>query len=140
MRDPLHAHADQCPATTAAPSSSAPATTAAPTEACADVAALKSSLEALTAVKPKEDGVAALRTAIADVKTNLGPAKASVSETLQPSVEQVTTAFADLQTAAAGLTADNLREKAPDIAAAMTQVRTATAALSSALTESCPGS
>jgi hypothetical protein len=104
------------------------------------VGALKSSLEALTKVKPAEDGVPALKTAIANVKTNLAPAEASASEALQPSVEQVKTAFADLQTAASGLTTDNLREKAPDIAAAMKQVRTATAGLSSTLTQSCPGS
>lgn len=121
------------PATTAAPTTAAPA-------ACADVGALKSSLEALTKVKPAEDGVPALKTAIANVKTNLAPAEASASEALQPSVEQVKTAFADLQTAASGLTTDNLREKAPDIAAAMKQVRTATAGLSSTLTQSCPGS
>jgi hypothetical protein len=126
------------PATTAAPTTAAP-TTAAPA-ACADVGALKSSLEALTKVKPAEDGVPALKTAIANVKTNLAPAEASASEALQPSVEQVKTAFADLQTAASGLTTDNLREKAPDIAAAMKQVRTATAGLSSTLTQSCPGS
>ena len=128
------------PATAAAPTSTASATTAEPTAACADVAALKSSLETLTAVRPKEDGVPALKTAIANVKTNLAAAEASGSEALQPSVEQVKSAFADLQTAAQGLTADNLKEKAPDIAAAMKQVRTATAALSSTLTESCPGS
>jgi hypothetical protein len=126
------------PATTAAPTTAAPTTPAAP--ACADVAALKSSLEALTKVKPAEDGVPALKTAIANVKTNLAPAEASASEALQPSVEQVKTAFADLQTAASGLTADNLREKAPSITAAMDQVRTATAGLSSTLSQSCPGS
>ena len=64
---------------------------------------------------------------------------ASASAALQPSVEQVKTAFAELQTAAAGLTADNFKEKAPSIRAAMTQVRTATADLTSTLTESCPG-
>ena len=130
------------PPTTAAPATPAAApTTAAPTAAaCADVAALKSSLEALTKVKPAEDGVAALKTAIANVKTNLDAAEASASPVLQPSVQQVKTAFAELQTAASGLTADNLKEKAPDITAAMKQVRTATAALSSTLTESCPGS
>ena len=71
------------PATTAAPTTAAP-TTAAPTTAapaaCADVGALKSSLEALTKVKPAEDGVPALKTAIANVKTNLAPAEASASE------------------------------------------------------------
>ena len=125
--------------TTAAPTTAA-STTAAGAAACADVAELKSSLEALTEVKPADDGVPALKTAIANVKTNLAPAEASASEVLQPSVEQVKTAFADLQTAARGLTADNLKEKAPDIAAAMKQLRTATAALSSTLTASCPGS
>ena len=128
------------PATTAAPTTAVPTTSSAPAAACADVAELKSSLEALTKVEPAEDGVPALRTAIANVKANLAPAEASASELLQPSVEQVKTAFAELQSAADGLTRDNLRAKAPDIAAAMKQVRTATAALSSTLTESCQGS
>ena len=106
---------------------------------CADVAELKASLEALTKVKPAEDGVAALKTAIDNVKSNLEPAVASASEMLKPKVEQVKTAFAELQTAADGLTADNFRQKAPSIRAAMTQLRTATADLTSALTQSCPG-
>jgi len=121
------------PATTTAP------TTAATTSACADVAALKSSLEALTQVKPAEDGVMALTTAIANVKTSLDKAQASASDALQPSVQQVKTAFAELQTAASGLTADNLRQKAPAIAAALKQVAAATRALSTKLSESCPG-
>jgi hypothetical protein len=130
------------PATTAAPATSAtPTTTATPTTAgCEDVAALKSSLEALTNVRPAQDGVPALKTAIANVKTNLDKAKASASPVLQPDVEQVKTAFADLQTAASGLTADNFKQKAPSIASAMKQVAAATKALSSTLTQSCPGS
>ena len=129
------------PPTTAAPAATATPTTAAPTAAaCEDVAALKSSLEALTKVKPAEDGVAALKTAIANVKTNLDAPETSASEALRPEVQQVKTAFAELQTAASGLTADNRREKLPSIAAAMKQVGTATAALNSKLTETCPGS
>jgi hypothetical protein len=107
--------------------------------ACEDVAALKSSLEALTKVRPAQDGVDALKTAIADVKTSLDAAEASASPVLKPSVEQVKTAFADLQAAASGLTAENLRQKAPSIASAMKQVGTATRELSSTLTQSCPG-
>jgi hypothetical protein len=128
--------------TTAAPASTAaPTTTAAPTAAaCEDVAALKSSLEALAKVRPAQDGVDALKTAIDNVKTNLDAAEASTSEVLRPEVQQVKTAFAELQTAASGLTADNRREKLPSIAAAMKQVGTATAALSSKLTQTCPGS
>jgi hypothetical protein len=91
-------------------------------------------------VKPADDGVAALKTAIANVKTNLDAAEASASPVLQPSVEQVKTAFADLQTAASGLTADNFKQKAPSIVSAMKQVGTATEALSLTMTQSCPGS
>jgi uncharacterized lipoprotein YehR (DUF1307 family) len=126
-------------ATTAAPTTATP-TTSAPTTACADVAALKSSLEALTQVRPVEDGLQALTTAIADVKTNLDKAEASASQALQPDVQQVKSAFAELQTAASGTTADNLRQKAPAIAAAMKQVVTATEALRSTLAKSCPDS
>jgi hypothetical protein len=128
------------PSSTAAPSASGSLSAAAPSAACEDVAELKSSLEALTKVDPAEDGVPALRTAIAKVRTDLVSAEASVSEALEPQVKQVKTAFGNLQTAAANLTPDNRREKAPEIAAAMKQVRTATAALSSTLTDSCPGS
>jgi hypothetical protein len=90
-------------------------------------------------VRPAQDGVAALKTAIANVKTSLDAAVASASPVLQPDVEQVKTAFAALQTAASGLTADNLKQKAPSIASAMKQVATATNSLSLTLTQSCPG-
>jgi hypothetical protein len=91
-------------------------------------------------VKPAHNGVAALKTAIDNVRTSPDAAEASASPVLKPSVEPVKTAFAALQTAASGLTADNLKQKAPSIAAAMKQVVTATEALSSTLTASCPGS
>lgn len=131
------------PSATTAPSAAtaAPTTTATPSTAgCEDVAALKSSLGDLTKVRPAQDGVPALKTAIANVKTNLDKAEASASPVLQPDVEQVKTAFATLQTAASGLTADNFKQKAPSIASALKQVATATKALSSTLTQSCPGS
>lgn len=129
------------PATAAPESTAAPASTAVPTAAaCEDVAALKSSLEALTKVQPAQDGVDALKTAMNNVKTNLDAAEASASEALKPEVQQVKTAFAELQTAASGMTADNRREKLPAIASAMKQVGTATAALRTKLTETCPGS
>jgi hypothetical protein len=124
--------------TTAAPATSAQPT-ATPEEACGEVAALKSSLEALTSVRPLQDGVGTLTTAIDNVKTDLDQAQGSASGALQPSVQQVETAFDGLQTAASGLTTDNLKEKAPAIGAALTQLATQTKALSSTLRESCPG-
>lgn len=128
------------PSPPAAAATSAAPTTDATAAACEDVEALKSSLEALTKVRPAQDGVRALTTAIADVRTNLDKAQASASPALQPSVQQVKTAFAELQAAASGLTADNLREKAPAIASATKEVAAATQALSTKLRESCPGS
>jgi hypothetical protein len=91
-------------------------------------------------VRPLQDGVTALTAAIADVKTNLDKAEASASEALQPSVQQVRTAFDGVQTAVSGLTADNLKEKAPAIGAALTELATATKAFSTTLSERCPGS
>lgn len=137
------------PATTAAaPTSGAvPTTEAAPTttgstQACADLAALRSSLEALTKVRPAQDGAVALKTAIDNVRTNLEAAQASAadSEALQPTVQQVKTSFDDLQSAASGVTAGNITQKAPAIASALRQVGTATQALSAKLAEVCPGS
>ena len=49
------------------------------------------------------------------------------------------TAFAQLQTAASGLTTSNLKEKAPAIATSLAQVAAATKALSATLAEACPG-
>ena len=91
-------------------------------------------------MKPAEDGVPALKTALTDVKTDLESAQGAAAEVLQPSVEQVKTAFADLQTAAGGVTADNVREKAPGIRAAMAEVKTALTELSATLTQRCTGS
>ena len=61
------------------PSSAAKASTTSSTGGCADVAALKASLAALTQVRPLQDGVAALQAAIANVKTSLDTAEASAS-------------------------------------------------------------
>ena len=127
------------PAVTTAPTTTAP-TTSTSTSACADVSALRSSLEALTKVKPAKDGVAALTTAMDEVKVNLAKARASATAALQSQVRQTNAAFTELQTAVTGLTAQNLKEKAPAINAALTQVKTATEALASTLTQGCPGS
>jgi len=55
-------------------------------------------------------------------------------------VQQVQTAVAGLETAMDGLTTGNLTQKAPAIAAALTQVAAAVSALSTTLAQSCPGS
>jgi hypothetical protein len=124
---------------TSTTSSSTPAS-ATESAGCADVAALQTSLESLKDVNVQQDGAEALNSAIADVKTDVDAAAASASNALQPEVEQVKTAFDGLQTAATGLTADNLVDKAPAIVTALTQVESATTALASTVSQSCPES
>lgn len=121
------------PTPTATPSATASA-------GCADAAALKASLDALTKVNVRQDGVAALESALDDVKTKLDAAAASASGALQPEVEQVKTAFQALQSATTGLTADNLVARAPAIRTALTEVVTATKALAVKLSQRCPAS
>jgi hypothetical protein len=123
---------------TATTSPAAPATTATPRPGCADVAALRSSLEALTKVNPLQDGLTSLNAAIADVQSKLNAARASAGMDLQPAVDQVNTAFTALQTATTGVTADNIRQKAPAIITALQQLGTATASLATMLAQKCP--
>lgn len=125
--------------TTPSQSGSAAANTSS-SAGCADVAALRDSLTALTQVKPLQDGVPALQAAIAKVKTSLDAAQASASTTLQPEVAKVKSAFDALQTAADGVSSDNLQQKAPMIVVALSQLGTAASALATTVTQDCPGS
>ena len=111
---------------------------AAATPGCEDASALEATLKALDDVDVRQDGVKALTGAVADVANSLDAAVASASTKLQPPIDDVKSAFTDLQTSLTGLTADNLRQKAPSIRAALTEVGTATTALASAVTDSCP--
>ncbi len=121
--------------------SSASATPAAASSAdCAQVEALKASLVALGDVNVVKDGVDALNSAIATVKTDLDAASATASSNLAPELDQVRTALAAVQTATSGVTKDNVRDKAPAIASSLRQLTTATSALSEALAHSCVAS
>lgn len=120
--------------------STTPTASASTSAGCADAVALKSSLDALKNVDVKQVGVAALTSAVADVKTQLAAATASAKSVLQPEVQQVQTAVTALEAATNGLTTSNLTQKAPAIASALRQVATATSALSTSLSQACPGS
>lgn len=124
------------------PASTTAATTTvdASAAACADVAALKASLTALTQVRPIQDGTDALKSAISEVRTNLDAALASASAALEPAVNDVKTSFDQLQTSVSGLTASNLRQKAPEILDALGQVTTASVALGTTQLQACSGS
>jgi hypothetical protein len=119
---------------TPAPSSSSTAVAT----ACADTAELKSSVQALSEVKPLQDGLNALEAASADTKAALDASIASATTALQPAVDQVKSEFAAVQTAMDGLSADNVREKGPAIGTALRGLRTALSSLGTTLSEECP--
>jgi len=119
-------------------SKATPSASASASAGCTDVAALQKSLKDLDGVDVKKDGVEGLTQALADVANALDAAVASASSKLKPAVQGVKTAFTDLQTAANGVTADNVRQKAPGIKSALTGLGTATSTLASSVTDTCP--
>jgi hypothetical protein len=125
-------------ASPAGPSGSLPA--ASSSADCADAEALRSSLEALGNVDVARDGVNSLNSAIDDVRAKLNAAAAAASSDLKPQLDQVRTALGELQSAASGVTAQNVREKAPAIAQALRQLATSTSELTTALAQRCPSS
>ncbi|MFG1813621.1 hypothetical protein ACGFIF_07660 [Kribbella sp. NPDC049174] len=90
-------------------------------------------------MEPLQDGLTAFNTAMAGVKSSLETAAAAASAALQPAVANVKTAFTELEAAASGLSADNLRQKAPAINTALQQVGTAASTFTTTLTQGCPG-
>ena len=122
---------------TTSESTPSPSPSASATPDCENASALEDSLQGLKGVDVQKDGVEALTGAVADVANDLDAAVSSASSALQPSIDQVKTAFTALQTSLDGLTVDNLRQKAPSIKAALTQVEAAATGLASAVTDSC---
>ena len=118
-------------------SESTPSPSATATAGCDNASALEDSLQTLKGVDVRQDGVKGLTGAVADVANDLDAAVSSASSTLQPPIDQVKTAFTALQTSVNGLTVENLRQKAPAIKSALSQVETATTALASAVENSC---
>ena len=105
---------------------------------CDEVNALKSSLTALTQVNPVSDGTDALRSAAAEVKTNLDAAESAVASDLKPAVDQVRTAFGDLETALQGVSSGGgLGAAAGDVVQALTKLGSALTALSSEISTRC---
>ena len=107
-------------------------------QGCAELATLKDSLTALTQVELVQDGLTALQSSVATVKTDLQSAASAVSEELKPSVDQVQSSFDQLENALQGVTANNLAASATEIGTALTAVGTALTDLKSELAEKCP--
>ena len=120
------------------PASPTPSVAAA--AACADAAELKSSVQTLAEVEPLQDGLNALEAASSDAKSALDTAVDSATAELQPAVDEVKTEFSSVQTAMDGLTTENLREKAPELATALRGLKTSLSSLAATLSQECPES
>jgi putative N-acetylmannosamine-6-phosphate epimerase len=117
---------------------SSPAVSASASQGCAELATLNDSLTALTQVEPVQDGLNALESAVATVKTDIQSAASAVSAELEPSVNQVQSSFDQLESSLLGVTTSNLAASATEIGTALTAVGTALTELESELTEKCP--
>jgi hypothetical protein len=107
-------------------------------QGCAELATLKDSLTVLTQIEPLQDGLDALESSATTVKTDLQSAASAVSDDLAPSVDQVQSAFDELENSLQGVTTDNLAASATEIGTALTAVGTSLTDLESELTEKCP--
>jgi len=115
-----------------------PSDTSPTPSACTDVMALQGSLTALTQIEPVNDGVDALKSAAADVKTDLEAALSAVSSELKPAVDQVKTAFDGLESALEGVSSSGgLGAAATEVGTAMTQLGSASTNLSTAVGDVC---
>lgn len=114
------------------------ASSAAAPPGCAEAASLKDSLTALTEINPVDDGLDALKGAAADVKTDLDATVSAVSSELQPSVDEVKSSFADLESTLGGISdAASLGAAATEVGTELTKLGTALTGLSTAIDQDC---
>ena len=114
------------------------ASSAAAPPGCAEAASLKDSATALTEISPVDDGLDALKSAAADVKTDLDATVSAVSSELQPSVDEVKSAFDDLESTLGGISdAASLGAAATEVGTQLTQLGTALTGLSTAIDQDC---
>ncbi|HJS25996.1 MAG TPA: hypothetical protein VJ913_02595, partial [Actinomycetota bacterium] len=73
------------------------------TSGCDEVNALEDSLTSLTEVDLVSGGTDALQAAVSDVRTDLDAAVSAVGAELEPAVDEVQTAFGDLESAIEGI-------------------------------------
>jgi hypothetical protein len=95
----------------------------------------------LTEVDPASDGVEALRSAAAEVKTDLDAAVSAASSNLQCAVDRVQGAFGDFEAALEGVSSEGgLGAAATEIGTALTQLGSALTGLRTEISQNCSGS
>ena len=115
------------------PSSSAPAAA----KVCSDVAALQTSLSALTKLDIVSVGVSGVRSALADVQAKAGALAADKTH-FQPQIDALTSAVSQLSATVQNLPSGSVATKASAIATQLATVISAGRTLQSALANACP--
>jgi hypothetical protein len=125
---------------TATPTGTTTSTASTAASGCLEASELKDSLTALTQVDPVNDGVDALKSAAAEVRTDLDAAASTASSEIRPAVDQVQTAFGGLETTLQGVSSSGgLGAAATQIGTSLAELGTALTSLSTELGQICSG-
>ena len=122
------------PATT---TTTASGTTAAASQACADAAALKTSVAELDQLDPPQAGKAGIQDALDKVSTNLAALKTSAKSQWSSQITELDSAVEALKATIAGTTGDNLVSALPTIVNELKRIDTAWTALQQQIDQDC---
>ena len=120
------------PATTAASG-----TTAAASKACADAAALKTSVAELDQLDPPSAGKAGIQAALDKVRTNLAALRGSATGQWGSQITELDGAVEALKTTIAGISGDSLVSALPTIVSDLQRIDTAWTALQQQIDQAC---
>ena len=128
---------DDTPSAAPAPTT-APTTSAAASPACADAAALRSSLDELDRLDPPDAGKAGMQAALQKVRTNLAALKSSAAGQWGSQVTELDSAIDAFQTTIAGVDGDRLLADLPTILGDLERIDSAWTALDQQIKTDCP--
>ena len=123
------------PATTT--TTAASGTTAAASQACADAAALKTSVAELDQLDPPSAGKAGIQAALDKVSTNLAALKTSAKSQWSSQITELDSAVAALKTTIAGISGDSLASALPTVLSDLQRLDTAWTALQEQVDQDC---
>jgi len=120
-------------------SSETPGPAASPAAVCADAAAFKASITALTTLKPLEAGVAGVKAALTDVETSTQALVVSGKDVLGQPLTDLVAAVAGLKTTLTSLgDQGGIGSAISAIRSSIADIGTAAAAVQATLTSTCP--
>jgi hypothetical protein len=131
--------ASSTPESTAA-ATSASATATASSEACADVAALRESIDNLNNLDLPSTGKAGLQSALQDVKTNLEALRASAGDQWAAQVDDFDAAINAFQETVAAIQGDSLLSSIPTIISNVQEIDESWTSLQDQIDQGCPAS